>query len=918
MEKKQLDLWYSERIVDKYLSRNKDSDKKFSFLDGPITANNPMGVHHAWGRTYKDLWQRFYNMQGYAGRFQNGFDEQGLWVEVEVEKELGFKNKKDIEKFGIDKFVELCKERVKKFAAIQTEQSKRLGYFMDWDHSYHTSSDENNYAIWNFLKVVNDKAWLYKGRDSVPWCPRCGTAISQHEILTEEYKEITHKALFVKYQIVGNDYKLLIWTTTPWTLPSNVAVAVNPELEYGIYEIDGEKLIIQANRVKEISPDSKPLGTFKGKDLIGWKYEGSFDDLPALKGVEHRVVADKDLVTAEEGTGLVHIAPGAGQGDFQLAKREDLPVVESIDEAAIYIGGFDDLTGKNAKEAPELIIEKLKDKGVLFRVEDYTHRYPTCWRCKTELVWRVVDEWYISMDKTDDSKKTYREQMVDVTNEIKWMPKWGLGRELDWLKNLHDWLISKKRYWGLALPIWECTECGNFEVVGSKEELKEKAVEGWDQFEGHSPHRPWIDAVKIKCSKCGETITRIKDVGNPWLDAGIVPFSTLPSEWFPADFITESFPGQFKNWFYSLIAMSTALKRTNPFKNILGFATMVDEKGEAFHKSKGNSIEFVEGADKVGADIIRWMCSLQNPENDLLFGVNLADDVRRRFYLILWNSYKFFVDYANLAEWNCDKTPADVQDKLTVLDRWILASLTKLVLDVNESLIKYDAMDASRAIEEFVVGDLSTWYIRRSRDRVGPTSDKEDENIFLSTFYGVLATLSKLMAPFTPFIAEEIYQNLTGEESVHLSDYPLGDKSLLDEELLKQMKEAREIVEKAHSLRKEANIKVRQPLAKLAYSGEKLSDEIEKIIAQEVNVKNVTHGKDIQLATDITPELKEEGDARDFIRSIQQLRKDAGCALDAKIIITAPDWPANFEEQIKSQTLATVIKKGDKTEISVV
>ena len=919
MEKKHLNRWYGDGIVDKYLSKNKDSDKKFSFLDGPITANNPMGVHHAWGRTYKDLWQRFYNMQGFSGRFQNGFDEQGLWVEVEVEKELGFKNKKDIEKFGIDKFVELCKARVKKFAAIQTEQSKRLGYFMDWEHSYHTSSDENNYAIWNFLKVTRDKGWLYKGRDSVPWCPRCGTAISQHEILTEEYKEVTHRAVFVTYKLSQSDDEmyLLVWTTTPWTLPSNVAVAVNPEMEYGIYEEDGKLLYAEISRAEQIGLKNKK-GTVKGKNLIGLRYDGAFDELPMAKGVEHRVVSAPDLVNNDEGTGLVHIAPGAGQEDFRLAQELNLPVIESIDESATYIDGFGDLSGKNAKEYPDLVISQLKEKGILFKVEEYRHRYPTCWRCKTELVWRVVDEWYISMDKTDDSGKSYREQMVDVTKKIKWMPKWGLDRELDWLKNLHDWLISKKRYWGLALPIWECDKCGNFEVVGSKEELKEKAVEGWDQFEGHTPHRPWIDAVKIKCGQCGETITRIKDVGNPWLDAGIVPFSTMPSDWFSADFITESFPGQFKNWFYSLIAMSTALKRTNPFENLLGFATLLDEKGNPMHKSAGNSIEFNEAADKIGVDVMRWMYATQNPEDNLLFGYGKADEVRRRFYLILWNSYKFFVDYANLADWNCDKTPADVQVKLTVLDRWILVSLTKLVLDVNESLTKYDAVDASRAIEEFVARDLSTWYIRRSRDRVGPTSDKEDENIFLSTFYGVLVTLSKLMAPFTPFIAEEIYQNLTGEESVHLTDYPKGDKSLLDEELLKQMKIAREIVEKAHSLRKEANIKVRQPLSSLAYGGEKLSEEIEKIIAQEVNVKEVAHGKEIELNTNVTPQLKEEGDARDFIRSIQQLRKDAGCVLDAKIIITAPDWPDKFEEQIKRQTLATDIKKGDKTEISVV
>ncbi|MEX2028845.1 MAG: class I tRNA ligase family protein, partial [Candidatus Curtissbacteria bacterium] len=691
MEKKLLDYWYREGIIEKYLSKNKGSKKKFSFLDGPITANNPMGVHHAWGRTYKDLWQRFYNMQGYAERFQNGFDEQGLWVEVEVEKELGFKNKKDIEKFGIDKFVELCKARVAKFSAIQTEQSKRMGYFMDWDNSYHTSADANNYAIWNFLKVCHQKGYLYKGRDSVPWCPRCGTAISQHEILTEEYKEITHKALYVKFKLADKDEYLLAWTTTPWTLPSNVAIAVNPEFSYGIYDIDGEKLIIQTKRAKEMGIVEKPIKTLKGKELVGAKYEGNFDELSALKGVEHKVVGAKDLVTEEEGTGLVHLSPGAGEEDFKIAREEDLSVIESIDESAVYLEGFGDLSGQNAKQNPDLVIDKLKTKGVLFKEENYTHRYPTCWRCKTELVWRVVDEWYIAMDRpsreaTDGEKgRTLREEMVDVAKKINWIPGFGLERELDWLKNMHDWLISKKRYWGLALPIWECTECGNFEVIGSKDELKEKATQGWDKFDGKSPHRPWIDEVKVKCPKCGEASSRIKDVGNPWLDAGIVPFSTMSPEWFPADFITESFPGQFKNWFYSLIAMSTVLKNENPFKTVLGFATLLDEKGEEMHKSKGNAIEFNEAADKIGVDVMRWMYAVQNPTSNMFFGYHKADEVRRRFYLILWNVYSFFITYANLNNFSPPRHSGERSDaridsgqaRMTesVLDRWIISRL---------------------------------------------------------------------------------------------------------------------------------------------------------------------------------------------------------------------------------------------------
>ncbi len=937
LERELLDYWYKEGIIEKYLKKNQEAEEKFSFLDGPITANNPMGVHHAWGRTYKDLWQRFFNMKGYAQRFQNGFDEQGLWVEVEVEKELGLHSKKDIEnlipgdKFkSLEKFINLCKERVKKFSEIQTDQSKRLGYFMDWDNSYHTSSDENNFAIWNFLKVVNDKGWLYKGHDSVPWCPRCGTAISQHEILTEDYKEIDHESVYFKLPIRDrkNEY-LVVWTTTPWTIPANVAVAVDPKIKYVKIEENGEIYYLAESRLGIIGKGVVISNAVSAKDLVGLEYEAPFDHLPrvseALGEYIHRVVETDDLIlpiTTEEGTGLVHVAPGAGSEDFKLGKKLGLPVIELIDEEANYMDKMEDFSNQNAKKHPELIIDFLnkKDGGkFLFKTERIKHRYPNCWRCKSELVWRVVDEWYIAMDRDDESGKTYREQMVEVVKNINWIPKWGLERELDWLKNMHDWLISKKRYWGLSLPVWECSKCGNFEVIGSKEELKERAVEGWDKFEGHSPHRPWIDQVRIKCSNCSEIISRIPDVGNPWLDAGIVPFSTLPEDFFPADFITESFPGQFKNWFYSLIAMSTALKREAPFKNILGFASLLDEKGEPMHKSRGNAIEFNEAADKIGADVMRWMYVTQNPEFNLLFGYTPAAEVKRRFYLILWNSYKFFIDYALLNKWDCKEEI----DNLTVLDKWVLARLTEVVLAVNKNLENFDAASSTRAIEDFVVNDFSTWYIRRSRDRVGLDVDKSDRSAALSVMYGVLVTLSKLLAPFIPFITEEMYQNLTGDISVHLSDYPLGDKTLLDEKLIEQMKIVRKIAEAAHAKRKEAGIKLRQPLASLTYKSlVQLRQDLEKILSEELNVKKIEYQKssktepEVELDTKITPALKEEGEARDLIRQVQQLRKEQNLTLVDKTKITAPSWPKDFEKQILVGTASVSIQKGN--ELSVI
>lgn len=933
LERELLEKWEKNGLVEKYLHKNDSAKQNFSFLDGPITANNPMGVHHAWGRTYKDFWQRYWNMRGKKQRFQNGFDEQGLWVEVEVEKDLGLKNKKDIEnlvpddKFAsLEKFINLCKARVAKFSAVQTEQSKRLGYFMDWENSYHTSNDENNYSIWNFLKVVNEKGWLYKGHDSVPWCPRCGTAISQHEILTEEYKEIIHESVFFKLPIRdrSNEY-LLVWTTTPWTIPSNVAVAINKKEKYVAFETATEILWLMEKRVKELEkqkilPEGKISKTISGQDLIGWEYDGPFDDIPLVKKTlgeyVHRVIDGEDVVTEEEGTGLLHVAPGAGEEDFKLGKTNNLPVLSTIEEDAGYVKDMGKFSGQNAKWHPEIIIDELKEKdgGIyLLTILKYKHRYPTCWRCKTELVWRVVDEWYIAMDKKDESGKTFREQMIKVAKKINWMPKWGLDRELDWLKNMHDWLISKKRYWGLTLPIYECQKCHKFEVIGSREELKEKATEGWNEFDGNSPHRPWVDQVKIKCSSCSETVSRIPDVGNPWLDAGIVPFSTMPPDWYPADFITESFPGQFKNWFYSLIAMATALKNEPSFKNVLGFASLRDEKGEEMHKSKGNSIEFNEAADKIGADVMRWMYLRQNPEYNLNFGYHVADDIRKLFVLRLWNVYSFFVTYSNLNGFKPVKEYVESED---VLDKWIISRLNESIKNVTNYIEKYNADKATEDIENFVINDLSNWYVRRSRERVNPSSiDEKDRNSAFQTLWWVLNEYSRLLAPFIPFIAEEIYKNLTGEESVHLEDWPEAKNELIDIELENEMRMARDLVELAHSKRKEAGIKVRQPLGLLeTTTSVLLSDQVKKIIADEINVEEVKNEKgklSVRLDIAITDNLRKKGEARDLVRKIQEERKKIGTSLSEKINVTLPDWPEEFEEEIKRKALINNLSKGE-------
>jgi len=856
LEQDVIEFWAKNDIQAKYLRRNEHSSERWSFIDGPITANGRMGVHHAWGRTYKDLWQRYHTMLGHKQRYQNGFDCQGLWVEVTVERELGFKSKRDIEAFGIAEFVRRCKQSVYEFAAIQTEQSKRLGYFMDWDNSYFTLSDENNYAVWHFLKTCRDHGWLYKGTDVMPWCIRCGTGLSEQEVATSDYEELTHTSVYVQFPLIGREGEsLLVWTTTPWTLTSNVAAAVNPGLDpqtgqpvvYVRARRDGEIYYAARDALSSIGGSFEVLAELSGEDMLGWRYRGPFDELPAQAGVEHRVIPWAD-VGAAEGTGIVHIAPGAGKEDFALSKEMSLPAIAPLTEDGIYVNGFDWLTGRHVLDVAGDIVQDLERKEILLRAHQFTHRYPTCWRCRTQVVFRLVDEWFISMGEL-------RHRMMEVTDSIRWIPGFGRDRELDWLRNMGDWMISKKRYWGLALPIFEC-DCGHVDVLGGKEELFARALSGLDDLE--SPHRPWIDDVRIACSACGESVARITDVGNPWLDAGIVPFSTLRyahdpeywRQWFPANFITESFPGQFRNWFYSLIAQSAALENTRPFGTALGYALLRDIEGQEMHKSWGNDIPFDEAANGHGADLMRWLFAGHAPETNLNFGYSLLDAVKSRL-LILWNTYSFFVTYANID--NFAPALAEVPHaRRATLDRWILARLNEVVIEVHESLDDFDAARAIRAIDG-LIEDLSTWYVRRSRRRFwksGTAGEDGDKQSAYLTLYEALRTLSLLLAPFIPHVAEDLYQNLVRlalpdwPESVHLCDFPNGRNELADQELLDAMAAARQLVSLGRAAREQERLKVRQPLAVMYVSVPEgrqsvLSGELRDIILEELNVKEM-------------------------------------------------------------------------------
>jgi isoleucyl-tRNA synthetase len=847
-----LKFWKDNQSFEKLREIIRDKPP-WSFLDGPITANNPMGVHHAWGRTLKDIYQRYWAMNGRDLRYQNGFDCQGLWVEVEVEKELSFKSKKDIEAYGIDKFVEKCKERVKKFSDIQSQQSIRLGYWMDWNNSYYTMSDENNYTIWTFLKKCHDRGFVYKGNDIMPWCPRCGTGISQHE-MHEGYLEVSHPSVILKFPLRGRDREaLLVWTTTPWTLSSNVAAAVNPDEQYvKVKQEDWTYYMIAAlaDKVLSLKGPYETVSTLKGEELVGLSYDGPYDELPAQQAtrLEHKVIPWAE-VSSEEGTGIVHIAPGCGKEDMELGREFDLDSIAPLDEGGIFIEGFGWLTGKSASDVAEEVFADLKKKGVLFATEEYMHSYPHCWRCGTALLFRQVDEWFIAMDD-------WREEIMEVAKQARWIPPFGKDLELDWLRNMRDWMISKKRYWGLALPIWECESCKSFQVIGSLEELKAKATAGWEEFEGHSPHRPWIDAVKIACDKCGATAHRIEDVGNPWLDAGIVTYSTVNynadreywKKWIPADLVLECFTGQFRNWFYSLLAMSTMMENTPPFKTLVGHALVNDEKGEEMHKSKGNAISFDEAVEEMGCDVMRWIFCHQEISKNLNFGYSIAREMRGKFFNTLWNTYAFFTNYARLAQWVPPEKPTPLSER-SDFDRWILSNLQILVKRSRRDYENYNVRGMVLAAEKFVE-ELSNWYVRHNRRRFWKVGNEADSSIAFETLYECLDNLIRILAPVVPFATEEIYQNLTrshdknAPESVHHTSFPEIDESSIDEALSEEMAAVMRINWLGLSAREKSRIKVRQPLKKLTISpGNKVqkraAENFSKILKDFLNVKSI-------------------------------------------------------------------------------
>jgi len=832
--------WEDEGTFEKLREQNRGGER-FSFIDGPVTANKTLGVHTAWGRTLKDVAHRYKAMRGYHLRYQNGWDCQGLWIEVGVERELGLNSKREIEEYGLERFAAKCRDVVVWSTEELTRGCKRLGQWMDWGNDYFTFSDTNIEYIWGFLKQAQERGWLYRGLRSTEWCPRCGTSISQHE-LTGSYVDRADPSLYVRFPLLDRrGESLVIWTTTPWTLPANVAAAVKPDADYG-RRLNGEW--VMAPRY----PDENFDEVLKGSELVGWRYEGPFDDLAPGAQVEHRVIPWDDVST-DEGTGIVHIAPGCGGEDYELSRVNDLPVLTPVDEAGRFYDDYGWLHGLSTVEAAEQIIGRLEEQGKLVESGLYEHRYPECWRCHTPLIFRLAEDWFISVEEL-------RPQMLAANDTVEWVPGYFQKRMEDWLRNMGDWNISRRRYYGLPLPFYPCA-CGHVTVIGSKRELGDRALAGMEQLE--ELRRPWVDRVPIRC------VERIPEVGDVWLDAGIVPFSTLGwnnpewvpegyatgaahgltradlpdhgywEEWFPAELVSEM-REQIRLWFYSQLIMSVALVGRAPFKRVLGYEKMFDETGREMHGSWGNMINAEDAFAQMGADVMRWQYCQQPPNQDLWFGFGPAHEIKRRL-LTLWHSVKFLVDYGNIEGFEPSWASVEPPEDLRPLDRWLVERTKQLV---EEATAGYEALltfEVTRAFDAFV-DDVSNWYIRRSRRRFY----SYDEAAFRTLWYALVQGL-RVIAPVMPFLADDLWRNLVqdGPESVHLAGWPelaAPDRALLDE-----IAEVRRVVGLGNQARAATGLKNRQPLRRLVVAGSVSAQGHADEIASELRVKDVEFGE---------------------------------------------------------------------------
>ncbi len=883
-----LDFAQRELEVLKYWKENKifeqtaaKGDKSFSFYDGPPTANGKPHIGHVLTRSIKDLIPRYKVMKGYKVLRKAGWDTHGLPVELEVEKLLGIDGKQQIEKYGIEPFISKCKESVWKYKKEWEELSDRVAYWADMKNPYVTY--DNNYieSEWWALKTIYEKGLLYKGFKIVPYCPRCGTALSSHEV-AQGYKDVKEKSAVAKFRVVGSDNTyFLAWTTTPWTLPSNVALCMNAQFDYALIESNGERYIL----AKELIGKHFEEGTYtvldvkKGKDYEYTRYMPLFDF--AHPEGDCYYVTNADYVTLTDGTGIVHIAPAFGEEDANVGRRYNLPLLQLVGEDGKFVAGCGELTDVFCKQADKLILRQMKENGTLFKELMYEHSYPHCWRCDTPLIYYARKSWFIKMTAV-------RDKLLKVNSTINWIPPTiGSGRMGNFLENVIDWGISRDRYWGTPLPVWVCDKCGKVHVVGSRQELSD--LSGCDK--DIELHRPFIDKVTWKC-ECGGTMHRTPEVIDCWFDSGSMPYAQfhypfenkeLFEKNFPADFISEAVD-QTRGWFYTLIAISTLLFEKAPFRNCIVLGLVGDEHGVKMSKHKGNVVDPWDSFNKQGADAVRWyFYTASAPWLPSRFYDEAVSETQRRFLGTLWNTYAFFVLYADID--NFDPSLYRLEDcKLSVMDKWILSELNQLIKTVDKGLENYEIVDSARAIEKFT-DMLSNWYVRRCRERYWGSEWTEDKQAAYMTLYTVLTTLAKVAAPFVPFISESIYLNLVPEffpdapKSVHLCDFPVADEKAIDLKLNSDMEHVLDIVVLGRSARNSANVKNRQPLSEMYVVGEKVTPEMAEVICDELNVKKLLTAQDIsQFARyEVKPQLRTLGPKYGkLIGAIRQRLADLG------------------------------------------
>lgn len=854
LEEAVLRMWKIRHIFAKSEEQRR-GNAEYVFYEGPPTANGLPGVHHVLARAFKDIFPRYKTMRGYHVVRRGGWDTHGLPVEIEVEKRLGFNSKSQIEEYGIGPFNELCRKSAFDYIQEWEKLTDRIAFWVDLEEAYVTYTNDYIESVWWILKRFWDKGLLYQGFKVVPYCPRCGTPLSDHEV-AQGYSDAVDPSVFVRLPLIDDpDTSLLIWTTTPWTLPGNVAVAAHPEVDYVIVERnfpDGgvEKLILAKALVEKVFRDEevKVYETFKGKKLKGLRYKPLFTFL-ALDKPAHYVVLG-DFVTTEDGTGLVHMAPAFGAEDMEAALEFDLPILQTVAEDGTFIPEVRPWSGQFVKDADPLITEDLAARGLLYRVETYTHTYPFCWRCDTPLIYYARGTWYIRTTE-------YKDKLVSLNQEINWYPEHIKdGRFGNWLENNVDWALGRERYWGTPLPIWECEGCHHQLAVGSVAELSELAGEDLSELD---LHRPYVDEVKFDCPECDGSMSRVLELIDVWFDSGAMPVAQwhYPFEnekdfkgQFPADYICEAVD-QTRGWFYSLHAISTLLFEEVSFRNVLCLGLILDGDGLKMSKSRGTVIDPWDVINEHGADAFRWyLYTASPPGQERRFSVELVGEVMRNFTLTLWNVYSFFVTYALLDEWKPDGDNEQVFESENDLDRWLLSELNALVRDVTTALDNYNVLGATRPIQTFV-DTLSKWYLRRSRRRFWKSESDTDKYTAYATLYKALTTLSKLLAPTMPFLAEDLYQNLVcsvdrkAPESVHLANWPTFDEARIDEILNADMRLVMRLASLGHSARNQAAIKVRQPLAEAAFSVGSMKetralDDYTDLLADELNVKRIT------------------------------------------------------------------------------